>query len=186
MLSLSLCTTSYGQNAKLVDFIAPQQDSAFMKQRFWIDLGGGININPVGGPALVGNSNLHYLNKNRRHLQVRGVYFVDMVMFAPAKYEYTEFAWLSGWMKRNGTWVKEFSTGLSYSYGFTRTSNASMAHQFKTVGIPVELDIKRLDQMPMGLGFNIKGNLNLNLPYIMGGVEFTIGSPVRNRKTQRI
>lgn len=198
-----LVVTVYAQEKPLKFHIAPLQDTAFQTSRFWIDIsaGGSLNSEDLTETAAC---NLHYLTRTRRHIQLRGLYFTPLlVMFGGSSYENTEIAWLTGWMKRKRNCVMELAVGLSYNFGYTsdvyhgkkvvvdqfgdistQYYTTVKINDFNTVGLPFEFDIKRLKRMPVGLGFTVKGNLNLAFSYIMAGIEMNIFSPVRLRKTK--
>jgi len=165
--------------------LAPKQSVRYtFPKRIWLDVSGQMGM-VSDQIALGAGLNLHYLNKNRRHFQVRYNY-VENMQFLSSTYAYavSDIGYMTGWLRARKYSVMEVAIGISCVAGnkpgreipdYWGSDYAQ--DSFVTVGIPIEADIKCMAKRYFGLGLVLKANLNPAASYGTLGVELTLNGP---------
>jgi hypothetical protein len=166
--------------------IAPQQSRVHtFPQRMWVDVSGQFGVISNISLGIGAGVNLHYLNKNRRHFQLRYNYVEDLQFSSSSSlYSLSDMGYMFGWLRARKYSLMEFAVGLSCVAGNTPGREipgywgSTYANDpFVTVGIPVEADIKFMVKRYFGLGLVVKANLNPKLSYGTLGIELTLNGP---------
>lgn len=178
------------QTRQRMPHVAPWQSEKYtVPNVFWMDLSGGsaLTKNERYGP--MAGVNLHYLTKNRRHIEFRYNYTGSLPLKKHGlTYDVSDAGYLFGWILSRRFMVMEFALGVSCVFGNETTSSYlgspygfSNRQTFVTVGLPVEFDIKPMCFHYFGLGIAVKGNLNPRRSYVGVGLELSLHGPNQRR-----
>ena len=190
VLFVCVVAAGFAQERRRMPHVAPwQSEKHTVPNVFWMDLSGGSALTKNERYGIMGGVNLHYLTKNRRHIQFRYNYTGTINNKAFMSYDVSDAGYLFGWLVARRFMVMEFALGVSCVFGAETTTfygvqgYSPSVHRdpFVTVGLPVELDIKPMCFHYFGLGIAVKGNLNPRRSYVGIGLELSLHGPNQRR-----